>query len=172
MKSKLFVFVIVTLAGLLFSTKSMAYVAPDCTGPGATLQEIAYDILCGDLGTGSENEFCINNFDLDDDGIVNCSDRCRENAGTEDNDGCPVIMGYEPHLELVLSPHPELGDPPADSDSDGVNDETDDTHDSAEAAGGPGCSMAQNAGGSNVLSMIILALSLTPIAVRRSNVKK
>lgn len=59
-----------------------------------------------------------------------------------------------------------------------ITDESDDTLDadvdgiSAEAAGGPACSMVPNGAGSGALSMLILALSLAPIAIRRSNAKK
>lgn len=59
-----------------------------------------------------------------------------------------------------------------------IGDEVDDTLDadageiSAEAAGGPACSMVPNGAGSGALSMIILSLSLAPILIRRSNAKK
>ncbi len=91
--------------------------------------------------------------DTDLDGIYDDADACIDEAA-DTSDGCPVAP-----LDPIIT-----GDRIVDDEATG--DETTGPEASGEAWGG-GCSMAGNVSHANILSVVVLALSLVPMTIRR-----
>ena len=125
-------------------------------------------------------------LDTDGDGVRDIEDSCVEEAGPADTDGCPDTDGDG--LADIDDECPEdyaetdNGCPVGDLiDGGGFEFPPDDSHldtDDGDAStvqnwdGGGACSLIHNSGASSALPLIVLALSLVPITIRRSRLKK
>jgi len=116
---------------------------------------------CPDDKGPAETEGCP---DTDEDGVWGAADLCPDEAAPDTEDGCPIA-----DVEQKDVPPPPIVDaaiPPTDNN---IEDNSNVDNAAALDAWGQGCSLVGNSGSSlnAIVSMLVFAVSIAPIAIRR-----
>jgi len=121
--------------------------------------------LCPDQAAPGTSDGCL--VDSDDDGIADDIDNCPDQAAPETSDGCPIDSDDDGIADDVDNCPDEAAPETSDGCPADTNKDIDNTN--ALDAFGDGCTLVHNAGTSlnGIVSMLVFAASIVPIAIRR-----